>query len=106
MIIKTEVQGRYDDYFKKLFEDNTLSNRDKGMLVTLLGMPENWSFSINRLTQVLPEAANTIDASIRRLEEKGYVRRNRIRKDGRTFLRNDIEMFFPEDGRVNLMPPD
>ena len=49
MIIRTEIEGRMEKYFRYVFFDRELTLKDKGVLLTLLGLPKDLSFSITEL---------------------------------------------------------
>jgi hypothetical protein len=82
MVFKNKTQGRYVNVSKGILENKSLSLRDRGMLVTLLSLPDNWDFSIAGLTKILPDGKSSVSASLDRLIQLGYV----IKKQERTSL--------------------
>ena len=46
-------------------------------------MPDNWDFSIRGLAAIVPDGKSKIETSLKRLEAAGYLKRERIYKDGK-----------------------
>lgn len=79
MIIRTEIEGRMEKYFRYVFFDRELTLKDKGVLLTLLGLPKDLSFSITEVEKHVPEKSTAIRTSLQKLEKKGYIRRWLVR---------------------------
>lgn len=75
---------------KDILKNTDLKLVDRGMLATLLSLPDKWDFSIVGLAKILPEGKSAIQASLSRLEHSGYLTRTQERgehgKYGDTFL--------------------
>lgn len=96
MIIKKEVLENLPEYLAYVGMDKSLRMTDKGMLLTLIGMPEDFSFNADKLSASVREAAPTVRYSLNRLETKGYIRRKTIKDSkNRLFVRGDLELYFP-----------
>ena len=68
----------------KLVRDENLTLRDVGLLCYMLSMSNDWVFSINGLTAVLPnDGKDAVSSSLNRLEQAGYLRRTRLRNNGK-----------------------
>lgn len=55
--------------------DKSLSLKERGMILTLMSLPDSWKFSVVGLSGILPEATNTINRILNSLETKGYLKR-------------------------------
>ena len=79
---------------KRISEDGRLSWAARGMLVFLLGKPDNWKVSIAALVHETsssskPTGRDGVYALVRELEEAMYLRRTQGRSDGGAFDQND-----------------
>lgn len=72
MIIKKELEGRYREYVVAITADGKLKLSDKGMLLNLLGLPDDFSLDTRLLAGYAVETAATIQRCIDRLERNGY----------------------------------
>ena len=65
----------------QVFKSN-LSLKARGLLSTMLSLPDNWNFSTAGLTSLLPsDGESVIRSAIKELESGGYLTRERIRDD-------------------------
>lgn len=46
-VFKNKTQGQYVNVYKDILKNHSLSLRDRGMVVTLLSLPDNWEFTIS-----------------------------------------------------------
>ncbi len=67
----------------KLLRDGNLGTSERGLLVTMLSLPDGWSFSIRGLAQILPDDITKISNALNKLESLNYLRRERRYKNGR-----------------------
>lgn len=79
-ILKNKTQGNFVIVSKNILKDKALKLRERGMLVTLLSLPDNWQLSIKGLTKILIDGRDSIQACLKILEEKGYLVRIQERK--------------------------
>ncbi len=77
----------------QMYRDKRLTLKDRGLLGTMLSLPENWDFSIKGLAAILDDGEKAVRNSLQHLEEIGYLRRNRIYKNGRVY---DWEYIFSD----------
>lgn len=65
----------------QVFKSN-LSLKARGLLSTMLSLPDNWNFSAKGLSTILPsDGESAIRSAIKELETSGYLTRERIRDD-------------------------
>lgn len=62
-----------------VFRDKTLSLRAKGLLCTMLSLPDDWNYSIKGLCTITREGYDSISSTIRELENAGYIVRTQQR---------------------------
>ena len=54
-VFKNKTQGQYVNVYKDILKNHSLSLRDRGMVVTLLSLPDNWEFTISGLSKISNE---------------------------------------------------
>ncbi len=83
MILKNDTQGSFVIVNQCIMHDKSLKLFDRGLLVTLMSLPDNWNFSINGLATILSDGRDSIRGGIDRLQEKGYLIKEQMRKNGK-----------------------
>lgn len=78
---------------KEILKDSRLKLRERGLLITLLSLKDDWDFSIRGLAAILPDGRDAIDKSFKKLIELGYVSIKPVRGENGTFAGNDVEIF-------------
>lgn len=91
-VFKNKTQGQYVNVYKEILKNRLLSLRDRGMMVTLLSLPDNWDFSIAGLCKIIPDGKSSVQASLAHLEELGYLTREQRRAERGKFRKNTIEI--------------
>lgn len=66
-----------------LIKDENLTLKDKGMMLVLLSLPENWEYSVVGLERICKEAKNTINSILNNLERNNYLERNKVYENGK-----------------------
>ena len=82
-ILKKEITKDFTAVHNKFLRDERLSINARGLLMTMLSMKENWSFSIKGLANILPDGERKISSSLNELEEHGYLIRERKYENGK-----------------------
>ena len=59
--------------------DKTLSLKAKGLLSLMLSLPDNWDYTTRGLAAICKEGVDGIRATVRELEDAGYIIRCRVR---------------------------
>ena len=77
---------------QSILRDSNLSLKERGLLVTLLSLPEGWEFTIQGMASILPENKDTIGRIVEALEKKGYVKIIQKKSSGR-FSSNEMFVF-------------
>ena len=77
-VLRKKITEDFTCVHNAFIRDTTLSIAAKGMLLVMLSLPENWNFSIVGLQSILPDGKDRVRTTLKDLEKKGYLRRNRI----------------------------
>lgn len=64
-----------------IFKDTGLSMKAKGLLTTMLSLPEDWNFSIEGLTQLFADGETAVRNALTELISNGYLTRKRVTDD-------------------------
>ncbi len=62
--------------------DPNLSNKARGLLSTMLSLPENWDYTTRGLARICKDGVDGITAQLKELEQYGYLVRHRVRDAG------------------------
>lgn len=76
-----------------IFKNKKLSLKGKGMICTMLSLPEDWQFSEDGLTGLSNDGKASIRSTLKELMELGYLKRERAR-DEKGILRDYIYTIF------------
>lgn len=63
------------------FRNKNLSIKAKGLLSTMLALPDDWDFTERGLTELSKDCRNGIRTALKELEDNGYLVRNRNRNE-------------------------
>ena len=86
----------FSQIYKTVLHDKTLSSFDRGLLITLYNLPDDWKFSVSGLCSILPDGKSAISGSLRRLEDKGYLRLTKARNEKGLF-ETSLELCIPSE---------
>ncbi len=78
-VLKNTTQGNYTVVSQNIMRDKNLTLSERGMLLTLLSLPDNWHLTIRGLNQILPDGKDKISKILNSLIDKGYVTREQNR---------------------------
>lgn len=106
-VLKNKTQGNYVNVYKGIAMDPALSLRDRGMMLTLLSLPDNWDFTTAGLRKILPDGKHSIKSSIDSLQGLGYLSKEQSRGEGGVFGENVIEVYeTPHSSFPDFRVPD
>ena len=86
----------FSQIYKAVLHDKTLGAFDRGLLITLYNLPDDWKFSVSGLCSILPDGKSAISGSLRRLEDKGYLRLTKARNEKGLF-ETSLELCIPSE---------
>ena len=72
-VLKNKTQGRYVNMNRSALENRALGLKERGLLVTLLSLPDTWDFTISGIASILPDGRHAITTSLKNLMDAGYV---------------------------------
>ena len=78
-----------------IFKNQKLSLKGKGMICTMLSLPDNWQFSEMGLCELSNDSRTGIRSTLNELIELGYLKRERNR-DGQGKLRDTVYTIYEE----------
>ena len=93
MVFREDNKLNYTKISNKLLKDKQLSLAAKGLLITMLSLPDDWSYSTIGLTSIVKESKNTIHRLLNELESKNYLIRKSIRDDKGRFVKYDYYIY-------------
>ena len=79
--ITIKKTSNYTTIDNNIFNNKNLSLKARGLLATMLSLPQEWDYSVDGLSVILKEGKDCIRATLNELEENGYLVRNRVRDD-------------------------
>lgn len=80
-VLRKAQKSNFTVIDNQVFKSN-LSLKARGLLSTMLSLPDNWNFSAKGLSAILPsDGESAIRSAIKELETSGYLTRERIRDD-------------------------
>lgn len=102
------VQDRFSIIPNDVFMDRRLDYRSKGLLCTLLSLPNGWDFSIPGLVELVTpkengkslekqkgEGKDAVRAGLQRLEKLGYLERILAHSNSGKFVGYDYRINIP-----------
>lgn len=115
-IRRKKIDTNYTVVENDFLRDRELGLTERGLLMTMLSLPDNWDYSAKGLASILPDGKKKTNNSLQRLEKAGYLKRSRIYEGGKVvdWLYEFCEQpVFKEENLVapkgevekNLVPP-
>ena len=93
MVFREDNRINYTKVSNELLKDKELSLPAKGLLITMLSLPDDWSYSTLGLTSIVKESKNTIHRLLKELESKNYLIRKSVRDDKGRFVKYDYIIY-------------
>lgn len=81
--LRKKISKDFTTIHNTMLRDVNLGATERGVLLTMLSLPDNWDFSIKGLTSILPDGYTKISTTLKNLEKFGYLSRQRIYQNGR-----------------------
>ncbi len=78
--------GEFKDYTlieNACLRDKALDIAERGLLVTMLSLPDNWDFNGAGLSSILPCGKSKVYSTLNKLETAGYLKRKRVYANGK-----------------------
>lgn len=81
-VCRIEKNRNYTTMSNYHLRDPNLSNKARGLLSTMLSLPENWDYTTRGLAKICKDGVDGITAQLKELEQYGYLVRHRVRDAG------------------------
>ena len=101
-VCRVEKTKNYTTMSNYHLRDPNLSNKARGLLSTMLSLPDNWDYTTRGLAKICKDGVDGITAQLKELEQYGYLIRHRIRDTGGRIV--DMEYIIYE--RPHTASPD
>lgn len=88
-ICRVEKNRNYTVMGNYHLDDKALSLKARGLLSTMLRLPDDWDYTIAGLARICKDGKAAIAAAIKELEEAGYITRRQLHADDGTFSGNE-----------------
>ena len=78
--------GEFKDYTlieNACLRDKALDIAERGLLVTMLSLPDSWDFNGVGLSSILPCGKSKVYSTLNKLETAGYLKRRRVYENGK-----------------------
>lgn len=89
-VIKEENYTVLDNYH---LDDKRLSLKARGLLSTMLRLPNDWNYTIEGLAKLCRDGKASVRSAVEELEEYHYIRRRQLRGDGGAFGDNEYLIY-------------
>ncbi len=97
--LKKKITRDFTTIHNTMLRDMRLGATERGLLLTMLSLPDNWNFSIKGLSRILPDGCAKIGTALHNLETAGYLVRRRIYQDGKI---TEWEYLFSDEPMQNV----
>lgn len=91
-VLKNKTQGNFVIVSQNITKDKLLSLTERGLLLTLLSLPDGWDLSVAGLQKILPDGKDKISHALNKLIDYGYVTREQERGGNGKFGTNILEV--------------
>lgn len=79
--ITVKKESNYTVIDNSIFNNKNLSLKARGLLGTMLSLPEEWDYSVEGLCAILKEGQTSIKSALKELEAEGYLVRVQTRAE-------------------------
>lgn len=92
-VFRVEKTSNYTVMANYHIDDHALSLKAKGLLSTMLRLPEDWDYTIAGLSSLCKDGRAAIQSALDELETAGYVRRRQLHSENGTFAGNEYIIY-------------
>ena len=111
-VCRVEKNRNYTTMSNYHLRDPNLSNKARGLLSTMLSLPDSWDYTTRGLAKICKDGVDGITAQLKELEQCGYLVRHRIRDAGGKI--SDMEYIIyekphpvsPDTEKPDMVKPD
>lgn len=85
-------------------KDNRLSLKAIGLLSVVLGLPEDWHYTVNGLVGIVKDGKDSVESAIKELKKNGYLRVDKIYPNANSNRIQYQYTFFENPQEVDFQP--
>ncbi len=85
--------GNFLHVSKRYLQDENFSLIERGFLTTLLALPDNWDYTDEGMSRIIPDGKDRIRAARKSLVKKGYIIMHKKRNSEGRYCGIDMEVF-------------
>lgn len=111
-VFRVEKNKNYTTMSNYHLRDLELSNKSRGLLSTMLSLPDEWDYTTRGLATICKDGVDGITAQLRELEQCGYLVRRRIRDASGRIADMEYTIYekphppSPDTGKPDMVNPD
>lgn len=91
--ITVNKKTNYTTIDNNIFKNKNLSLKARGLLTTMLSLPNEWDYTVNGLCTILKDGKSSIQSALRELEENGYLVRVQTKDKSGKFSSSDYTLY-------------
>ena len=91
--ITINKKTNYTTIDNNIFKNKNLSLKARGLLTTMLSLPNEWDYTVNGLCTILKDGKSSIQSALRELEENGYLVRVQTKDKSGKFSSADYTLY-------------
>ena len=91
--ITVNKKSNYTTIDNNIFKNKNLSLKARGLLTTMLSLPDEWDYTVNGLCSILKDGKSSIQSALKELEENGYLVRVQTKDENGMFSSTDYTLY-------------
>ena len=92
-VLRKEKKSDYTIIDNNIFKNEKLSLKAKGMICTMLSLPDDWQFSEEGLRQLSNDSRTGIRSTLSELTEFGYLTRKQLKNENGSFANMEYTIY-------------
>lgn len=92
-VVRVIKNSNYTTLSNYHFKDRRLSWKAKGLLSTMLSLPDNWNYTIEGLATLAGDGIKSTNSGLAELEKNGYLTRTQLRDENGHFAMTEYTIF-------------
>jgi len=105
-VCRVEKSNNYTVMANYHLDDRSLSLKARGLLSTMLRLPDDWDYTIAGLTALCRDGRDAIQSALKELEVAGYITRRRVRDESGVFAGVEYVVHEQPQLRPDGKPPN
>lgn len=92
-VVRVIKNSNYTTLSNYHFKDRRLSWKAKGLLSTMLSLPDNWNYTIEGLATLAGDGIKSTNSGLAELEKNGYLKRKQLRDENGHFAMTEYTIY-------------